>query len=475
MVGTPANSLNLTQAGLVKFDGIAVFSGVTVTDAAVLVGDTANGITSIGPLTNGQLVIGSTGLDPVAASLTAGTGITITPGAGSISIAAASGVATTYNADSGSATPSSNILTLAGGTNGIDTTASGSTVTFNFDVTEQPAIPTSVATDSGTATPALNVLTILGGTGCSTSGSSSTVTNDVDTSVPTTFTADSGTATPSSNNINILGGSNGIDTVASGATVTINFDVTEAPTIPTSFPTPSGTAIPALNALTFANGSGVSISGSGSTVTVAVNGSTVGQTITADTGGALSPTAGNWNILGGTNGIDTSGSGSTITLNFDVTEQPAIPTSIVTDSGTATPALNSFSIVGAGGITTSASGSTVTVTGGASALAWTEVTGTSQAMAVNNGYILNNSGLVTATLPATAAVGQIVAVVGKGAGGWRIAQNAGDQIRLGSSASTIGVTGHIDSTNQWDCIELICTIANDEWTARSVIGNISFT
>jgi hypothetical protein len=38
--------------------------------------------------TNGQLYIGSTGLNPVAATLTAGSGVTITNAAGSITIAA---------------------------------------------------------------------------------------------------------------------------------------------------------------------------------------------------------------------------------------------------------------------------------------------------------------------------------------------------------------------------------------------------
>lgn len=38
-------------------------------------------------LTNGQLLVGSTGSDPQAASITAGTGISVTPGAGSITIA----------------------------------------------------------------------------------------------------------------------------------------------------------------------------------------------------------------------------------------------------------------------------------------------------------------------------------------------------------------------------------------------------
>jgi hypothetical protein len=44
----------------------------------------------VGPLTNGQLVMGSTGNAPQAQTLTAGTGISITNGPGSISIAATS-------------------------------------------------------------------------------------------------------------------------------------------------------------------------------------------------------------------------------------------------------------------------------------------------------------------------------------------------------------------------------------------------
>jgi hypothetical protein len=45
---------------------------------------------AVGPLTNGQLVIGSTGGAPQAANLTAGSGISITNGSGSITISGAS-------------------------------------------------------------------------------------------------------------------------------------------------------------------------------------------------------------------------------------------------------------------------------------------------------------------------------------------------------------------------------------------------
>ena len=56
--------------------------------------------------------------------------------------------------------------------------------------------------------------------------------------------------------------------------------------------------------------------------------------------------------------------------------------------------------------------------GGGGLLPWTEVTGSFQTIAVNNGYISNNAGLVVFTLPAVAAVGDIVEVAGEGAGGW---------------------------------------------------------
>src|SRR5215471_12638053 len=55
-MGTPANSLDITQAGLVKFDGVSNFSGVTVTQFDTLVGAASNGITSISPGTSGQVL-----------------------------------------------------------------------------------------------------------------------------------------------------------------------------------------------------------------------------------------------------------------------------------------------------------------------------------------------------------------------------------------------------------------------------------
>lgn len=94
---------------------------------------------------------------------------------------------------------------------------------------------------------------------------------------------------------------------------------------------------------------------------------------------------------------------------------------------------------------------------------WTEVTATSASMAVNNGYIANNGAQVDLTLPATALVGKTLKVQGKGAGGWKISQNAGQTIHFGSSDTMTGIGGSLESTNQYDSLELVCITEDTDW------------
>jgi hypothetical protein len=119
---------------------------------------------------------------------------------------------------------------------------------------------------------------------------------------------------------------------------------------------------------------------------------------------------------------------------------------------------------GAGSITINAVGSGVT---------WNDISGTSASMAVNNGYIADNAGLVTLTLPTTAVVGSILYVTGKGAGGWKIAQNASQLINLGTSTTTTGTGGSLASTNTFDSVMLVCITANNNWNVLNVQGNIT--
>lgn len=60
----------------------------TLTSNSVVLGNGTSALTALGVATDGQLIVGRTGLSPVLATLTAGTNVTITNGSGSISIAA---------------------------------------------------------------------------------------------------------------------------------------------------------------------------------------------------------------------------------------------------------------------------------------------------------------------------------------------------------------------------------------------------
>lgn len=115
---------------------------------------------------------------------------------------------------------------------------------------------------------------------------------------------------------------------------------------------------------------------------------------------------------------------------------------------------------------------TINAVGGG--LTWTDVTGASQTLAVNNGYTSNDgASLVTFTLPAAAAYGSVMAIVGKASGLWTIAQNSGQTIHFGSSNTTTGASGSLSSTKQYDVVYLLCTITNTDFTVLQSIGNLT--
>jgi hypothetical protein len=99
------------------------------------------------------------------------------------------------------------------------------------------------------------------------------------------------------------------------------------------------------------------------------------------------------------------------------------------------------------------------------------VTGTSQAAAVNTAYTANNAALVTITLPATAAVGDEIRVMGLGAGGWLLAQNASQVIHFGNTDTTVGVAGSIASKHRYDTLMIKCVIANTTFDVVASQGN----
>lgn len=248
-------------------------------------------------------------------------------------------------------------------------------------------------------------------------------------------------------------------------------------------------------------------------------------TITGNAGTIVSPTGGNINILGSAP-ITTTGGGSTLTLTVASasttqegvvelatdaesiagtdTTRAIVPSSLLAKLG---PLTNHGVLVGGGGaaavtaltagtngqlvigstgadpvVANITAGAGISITNGAGSItiaaidpvfAWTEVTSGTVPLVANNGYILNNAGVLVGTLPVTAAVGTIIDIVGKGAGGWAISQNAGQSINILSSTTTVGVGGSLASTQRYNCITLICTVADTQWTVKSSMGNIT--
>ena len=89
----------------------------------------------------------------------------------------------------------------------------------------------------------------------------------------------------------------------------------------------------------------------------------------------------------------------------------------------------------------------------------------------NYGYYLTNAGAVTLALPAAAVLGAQIFITtadaSAGGAGITITQGAGQYILYGGNASTIGVGGSLDGLNFGNrslCLQLICTVANTEFT-----------
>lgn len=119
----------------------------------------------------------------------------------------------------------------------------------------------------------------------------------------------------------------------------------------------------------------------------------------------------------------------------------------------------------------SVSGAVTIASTGVGSLFWNDVAGTSQAAAVNNGYIISNAGLTTVTVPNTAAEGSVIAVGGKGAAGWVLQMGTGQTCHFGNVATT--VAGSLASTNQWDSVTILCVTANTTFIVIASQGNLT--
>lgn len=105
---------------------------------------------------------------------------------------------------------------------------------------------------------------------------------------------------------------------------------------------------------------------------------------------------------------------------------------------------------------------------------WTDVTGATQQLAVANGYITDRGGGVTYTLPATAALGDVIEIVGK-SGIATITPNANQQIIISTVSGTVGVTGTAVGQNAASSIVLKCITAGASTVWRGLVTSDNWT
>ena len=103
-----------------------------------------------------------------------------------------------------------------------------------------------------------------------------------------------------------------------------------------------------------------------------------------------------------------------------------------------------------------------------------DATSATVTLAPGNIYITDRAAGVTYTLPATATLGSIIAIVGK-LGSWTVAQNANQQILLGTLSSTVGVNGSLSSSSTSDSVQLVCTTsgASTVWRVMNDQGSLT--
>jgi len=167
-------------------------------------------------------------------------------------------------------------------------------------------------------------------------------------------------------------------------------------------------------------------------------------TLTGDSGGAVSPSAGNINLQGGATGAIQFTNGGAGQLNAAV----QVDNETIQIVGNQLKATSGFT--------------------------W-NVINTDTAAASDNGYFVNDAGNVNISLPATSSIGDAIEISEIGTGTWTITQAAGQQIRLGSYQTTLGAGGSLTSTQAGDSIRLTCYADNSLWVSTSSTGNITIT
>ncbi len=304
-----------------------------------------------------------------------------------------------------------------------------------------------------------------------------------------TFNGDSGSATPSAGVIVFTGSTTGLTFTGSGNTLTLGgtLVVSNGGTgraTATAFGVIAGgtTATGAQQSLaTGSSGQLLQSAGSSSlpawtTATFPSVATTSGTILRANGTNWLASTATFADTYGAStllysNGANTVTGLATANSAVLVTSSAGVPVwsstmtngQVIIGSTGATP--TAATLTAGTGISITNGAASITINATASGLGWSTIAGTTQAAAVDSGYVAGNAAQTTVTLPATAALGSEVAVEGLGAGGWILAANTGQTIKIGTG--TTSTAGSLTSAAASDNVYVICIVQNTTWRVQT--------
>jgi hypothetical protein len=94
------------------------------------------------------------------------------------------------------------------------------------------------------------------------------------------------------------------------------------------------------------------------------------------------------------------------------------------------------------------------------------ITDTSQDVQPNTKYIPTNVALTSFQLPDTCAVGDVVELVGQGAGGWSLLVGTGQTIKLAASSAAVSIA----SAERYDAISVTCVVQDTTWVTTAWVS-----
>lgn len=135
--------------------------------------------------------------------------------------------------------------------------------------------------------------------------------------------------------------------------------------------------------------------------------------------------------------------------------------------------LGTATITAGAGITVTPGANTITIASSATAFTWSVIT-VNQTAVVNNGYFCNKAGTLALALPAASAVGDTIVVTNENTAlGVQFTQAAGQQILIANTNTTLGATGTLTSSAVGDTLQIVCLTANTIWRVTYMVGNWS--